>query len=319
MAEGGEVRCTSDKESELSCKLSKEVGSPLEQIGSLDVRRTVTGRLQGPMKPDFVLRGKYKGIEKYKVRGKERWACGITSCVCVSDNRLLLSDFTNDKLKLINAKWAIQYFLKLDSRPWDLASISEREAIVTLPHIRKLQFIAVNDKLKLGKRIKVFKKCWGVDYRNDKLYVVCAEVGEGEIQVLDMKGQCLSRFTGSNGITKFQYPRYIAVDENERLYVSDRRTDTLTCLNKTGKTVYSYTDSELKYPLGVIVDGKQNAYVCGQNSNNIQIIDARGNKVETLLEQKDGIRNPWVIAYKAKENAVVVGADVGNEISVYYY
>ena len=162
------------------------------------------------------------------------------------------------------------------------------------------------------------KHCYGVAYRNNKLYVTFTENGRGGtfienrqgcIRVLDTEGQCLSQFDSFSGTCMFHYPYYIAVDDAERMYVSENSTNNLTCLNKKGETVYNYTDSNLSSQHGVVVDGKQNAYICGSNSNNIQVIDARGNKVKTLLEKKDGIEYPRSLAYKAGENAVVVGMD----------
>ena len=56
----------------------------------------------------------------------------ITGSTFLSDGKLLLCDHNNFNLKLLDSYLVMQETLALDSRPWDVAALDDRTALVTL-------------------------------------------------------------------------------------------------------------------------------------------------------------------------------------------
>ena len=79
----------------------------------------------------------------------DRTKPSITGCKFMVDGQLLLCDFDNDKIKLLNSTFDITGNLGLDSRPWDISALDNTRAVVTLPDIQQLRFIDIVPALKL--------------------------------------------------------------------------------------------------------------------------------------------------------------------------
>ena len=267
---------------------------------------------------------RYPNVRKLDIRCKEDTdTCKIRGCTLFQDNRVLLTDSNNRTLKLFSEAWEVQASIRLKERPWDITSVSSTQAIVSLPVVKMLQYVTVGKQLKLGKQLKVDKQCYGIVHKDGKLYVSCIEDvtkdSKGEIQVLSMTGERLTCIGNASGSCMFKRPFYLTVDKEDRIYVSDRETDILTCITEDGTGIYEYEDTELRYLNGLAVDSQQNVYICSYVSNTIQMINSKGEKVKTLLEAEDGIQGPVTLMYRDSDKSLVVGMYQSDEIAVYQY
>ena len=94
----------------------------------------------------------------------------ITGCAFLSNGSVLLCDCQNSKVKLLDSDWSVNKSLKLSDQPWNVAAVDANEAIITFNSIKDLQFISTHPDLKLGKKITLPEKCWGLDVVNDEIY-----------------------------------------------------------------------------------------------------------------------------------------------------
>ena len=219
----------------------------------------------GRIDPDIVLGRPYRTLNKYNIRcDEDKEACRIRGCLILPDDNILLSDRENNSLKLFNKSWQIQSYIKLQDMPWDMCSVSAKQVIVSLPHAKKLQFVETEEKLKLGHQISVDKKCYGVDHHRDKLYVSCT------MKIIRER----SRFSVRRGNvshvlevpvrhTSYSVPSILPLIQKEESSSLMTRTNKLTCMKETGELVYSYSDTDMKAPLGLLLDRKDNVYICG--------------------------------------------------------
>ena len=175
---------------------------------------------------------------------------------------------------------------------------------------RQLLIVSVTLQLRIIRTIQLDKECWGVDVSGGEIYITCGGSEQGEIRILDMSCNERRRISLSRemGTYMIKTPLYIAVSAfSGKIFITDWETDTLTCLTSDGQFVYQYKDQMLCWPRGILVDSADNVLLCYGWSNTIIVITPDGRKHGTLLSHKDGIRLPVSLAYRARNNTVIVG------------
>ena len=229
---------------------------------------------------------------------------------------LVLCDYNNDKIKVLDRFLSVVDSIVLPGQIWEVAVVDSSNVLVTMFGESRLQFVQVLPTLKMGRGIDV-QDCWGVAVAADKIFVGGML---GEIEVYDVEGKNLGKRFGKNsaGSPLFKYSRYVAVSRSgEKIFVSDDKSNTVTCLTNEGKIVYQYRDEGLREPCGLFIDDKDNAIVCGYESNTIHVITPAGKKHKTLLSKKDGIIGPKCVSLTPDNGALLVNRGASEKMFVY--
>ena len=249
----------------------------------------------------------------------------ISGCDILQDGGVILCDRNNSKIKHLDSSFTLKDNLTLHAKPRDISAIRDNSSfcIITLPDVKQLQYIEMIPILKTGRIIQLDKKCWGIHVIGEEIYITVHDdsgVKTGEVRILDLNGNLIRR-TGLNqdGSCMFIYPYYLRVTPSSKnIYVSEYRTpSTITCLKSDGSVVYQYTDQDLKYSKGICVDAKDNILVCGDGSDNVQIVTNVGRKHSTELIAKDRLTSPCSIAYRQKDYTLIVGCRNQNTLFIY--
>ena len=252
----------------------------------------------------------------------------ISGCDVMQDGSVVVCDRENNKVKLIDSALILKDSLDLLTPPWDVSAISSSSinasCIVSLPDVKQLQYIEVTPILKTGPGIQLDKTCWGIHVAGEEIYITCHDnSGEstGEVRILDFDGTLIRKIgMNQDGLGLFVYPSFLTVCPfSGNIYVSDRYmyTSPVICLKSDGSVIYQYKDPYLKYPKGLCVDAKGNILVCGEDSNNVQIITPTGTKHSTLLTAKDGSKCPCSVAYRQSDDTLIVGCRWQSKMFVY--
>lgn len=243
----------------------------------------------------------------------------ITGCKFLPDGKLILCDKANKKLKLFSNSFTVDDTLDVQAEPWDVAVLNSKTVIVTLPYEQLLQYVQLVPHLELKGTIQVHAMCWGVEVFSEKIYTSCHDdLEDGEVKVFDIKGNFKMKFdmhTEQLPSLTIKQPDYITVSSTSgNVYLTDNITGTITCWAADGNNLYIYKDPDLKRPAGIFVDSEDNIIVCGEGSQNLQVITASGNKQRTLMSSVDGNGNgnPMGVAYRASDHTLVVGFRDGN-------
>ena len=234
----------------------------------------------------------------------------ITGCSFMPSGDLVLCDHTNSKLKFLDWMFNVKDRLRLNGEPWSVSVIDDTNVIVTLPFSNRLQYVQLLPHMKACRVIQLDKLCRGVALTGNEIYVSCHDNSDkGEVRVLDLSGN-LKRQLGvkNDGSYQFQGPYYLTVSTTgKKIFVSDGKTSIITCMTPDGNIIYQYKDDNLRYPEALFVDAGDNTFVCGCNSQNVQVITPDGRKYGTLMSADDGIRYPNTIAFREADNTLVVG------------
>ena len=244
----------------------------------------------------------------------------IIGCTFLSKGRILLCDYVNKKVKLLDIDMSVKESLKLSDAPSKVATVGENEAIITFGgNTNDLQYIYTKPELKLGKRITLPDKCYGPCVVNNEIYTVChKDSGHEEIWRLDGAGKIMSTIVltqSSSG--RSDYMGLCLAGPNPSVYLTDWGNSRVTCFQMDGKMVYQYEEKgQLERPNGIYVDSAGNSLVCGTDSHNVVVITADVRKHGELLTSKD-VREPRCIDYRPDDNTLIVGCYKTSELFVY--
>ncbi|XP_052780363.1 uncharacterized protein LOC128217321 [Mya arenaria] len=231
----------------------------------------------------------------------DRRECWLTNVTLLTGDRLILVDHNNCSLKLVVTKNnKLVSKAKLPGEPWDLCLLPGNRAAVTLPGLKKIQFVSTQGNLTLQDVVKVDGVCHGIDFCDDNLLV--SFTTPGKVVLMDMKGKVKKSVDkDSSGKPLFQFPSYLTVTRESQtppvIYVSDRGTNTITKLSISLEVLQTYQDPILIIPYGLVPVGDNQLLVCVSFSHNILLLDTLTGKITQLLGKEDGIERPHSVAY----------------------
>ena len=248
---------------------------------------------------------KIKSIEKVDVKfPADQNTPGITGSLFLPNGELILCDYNNSSVKVLNADFTQKEQLKLSSNPWDLCLMETDEIVITQPNTKQLLFTKVIPKLQIGSSTSLDQSCRGVAVHNGLIYV---SFSNGEIRILDRTGQ--QQRNVYSGFS-FKRPYYISVMPTGMLYVSEYSGNNIRVL-KDGKEISYYSSAAvgISRPTGIYIDGAENILVCECNSHNLRLINAKGQKSNVFLSGTDGLYQPYTVSVRQNDNTLIVGGN----------
>ena len=288
--------------------LGKEVKEPdisfdfnetlrMTDIQSLGVVRSTTLNDTRPVIADMEI----KSVEKVDVKFQSDQSNPyISGSLFMSNGELILCDWCNTSVKVFKANFKQKDQIKLSSGPWGLCLMESDKIVISQPTAKSLLFMKVDPKIQTGSSITLDESCRGVAVKDGFIYV---SFENGGIRVLDKTGQPLTNvYSGC----RFQCPYFISIMPTGILYVSEYEGSNIRVL-KDGKEIFNYSNAGISNPLGMYIDGTGNILVCEQISNNLRVIDAKGQTSKILLSGTDGLHHPCTVSVRPNDNTLIVG------------
>ena len=199
----------------------------------------------------------------------------ISGSTFLSSGELILCDWYNKKLKLLDKNLQMKESIDVPGSPWDVAPVNHHQVIVTFPYNKYSQFIQVTPSLALGHKVDLGMQCWSVAVSRESIYLSFNDSGECKIGIYDLTGKkkhILSPYNCKDGSNlQFKNTLYIDVLNDEKIFVSDvdykSNTSTVYCLESNGNVLYSISNPSYKRCLGISVDENENLLVCDRLSH----------------------------------------------------
>ena len=240
----------------------------------------------------------------------------ITGSAFLPSGQLILCDYINYKLKLLDENLQMKESIDVPEAPWDIAVVNQHQVIVTFPWQQNLQFIQVTPSLALGHTVDLGMKCYGVTVSRECIYISFSESGEGKIGIYDVTGKkkrIIDQFNGKDGKVLIKFPYYIAVSNDEKLFVScESSTPTVYCLESSGYVLYTVSNPSFTDCRGISVDENENLLVCDWLSHKVFLITKDGTEVREFLTGKDGLSYPFTVSFRRSDGTLVVGGSHNN-------
>ena len=290
-------------------KVLDDLRKSVQYLGKIRMKYNTKDSKTLPILKDAIV--KHRFVEDIGILNKKKEPA-ITGLGFLKGGELLIADHASEKLALLDAVLQIKETLTLEGRPYDLALISNTNAVVTLPYEQTLLFVQTEPKLQIILKKALTNRCWGVAFCKGNIYVSCNFSGENP-EILELvaetgmhKRSITCKLMGKN--VSFKYIFNIATNQDgTRLYVSDYWSHQVLCMASDGQLIYAYSDPDMKYPRGILVDAADNALICSEASSNIHIVKSDGTKHRILLKSEHGIQTPFAIDYRINDGMLAIG------------
>ena len=238
----------------------------------------------------------------------------ITGSAFLPSGQLILCDWFNKKLKLLDENLQMKDSIDVPLQPWDVAPVNQHQVIVTFPVQPYLRFIQVTPSLALGLNVDLGMECYGVTVSRESIYILFSGSGGGKIGIYDLTGKkkrIINQYNGKDGNVLIKSPWYIAVSNDEKLFVSgydvQSSTPTVNCLESSGNVLYTVSNPLFKDCSGISVDENENMLVCDRSSHKVFLITKDGKEVREFLTEKDGLYRPFTVSFRRSDGTLVVG------------
>ncbi|XP_052249020.1 uncharacterized protein LOC127856882 isoform X1 [Dreissena polymorpha] len=255
---------------------------------------------------------KMERSKKYNVKIPLEWRnsvkCSVSSICETANGELLITDYFNNRVKLLNQTYKVVAYCDLPGRPFSICSIDSSLVAVTLRN-REVHFIRVtNDQLVKDKILKLKHYCYGIAHHKGNLYIT----DSGALYCYTVDGRLVSEMyeETSGGITV----KTCAVSpDGERIYVAKWISNQLVTLSRDGTVISTFTDPALDWgDLGVLsvlhVTDSGQVLVCGIGSHKIIQVDRDGRqRLAEVVTKKDGVHNPTSVYYRKHTGSLIVG------------
>ena len=197
------------------------------------------------------------------------------------DGRKLIIDCENNKLKLYDSTNQFLSELTLPDIPWSVVSLSDSEAVVSLPFINSLQYITIGTDLAVSESKKVnYRPGAMVKYGDDILAIVNDRFVK--VVVIDNHGTVKRPIYQDNG-SLFSEPFDIGLSVDQKtVYIVDQNKGCIG-LSMDGNVEFQYQDQKVKNYAGLAVG--RDCLLIGVSEGNdgkVRRVSLSGDDVEEL-------------------------------------
>jgi hypothetical protein len=227
----------------------------------------------------------------------------LTDMAVTSDNKLLLCNYSDEKVYIYKDYKTYEDEISLTSPPWCITVVPcTDKAVVTLLEERSIQFINTTNNTKDNK-INIGEVCDGVTAGKDNIYIG----GDDKVIILNIDGS----FVREIATTDINY-NLLYNERNDQLLL--RQNGRLCCINLDGHVIYRYDISGHR---GLAVDQQGHVYISGHDSHDIHRLSPDGTFRDIVLSKHDGVDEPRSITFNNDFTKLFIINNRGESVLVY--
>ena len=227
----------------------------------------------------------------------------LTDMAVTSDNKLLLCNYSDEKVDIYKDYKTYEDEISLTSEPWCITVVPcTDKAVVTLPEEESIQFINTTNNTKDNK-IKIGEWCEGVTAVKDNIYIG----GHNKVIILNIDGSFVRKIA-TRGVNN----NLLYNERNDQLLL--RQDGRLCCINLDGHVIYTYDISGYE---GLAVDQQGHVYISGRDSHDIHRLSPDGTFRDIVLSKHDGVDGPRSITFNNDFTKLFIINNGGKTVLVY--
>jgi hypothetical protein len=228
----------------------------------------------------------------------------LTDMAVTSDNKLLLCNYSDDKVYIYKDYKTYEDEISLTSQPECITVVPcTDKAVVTLPDEGSIQFINTTNNTKDNK-INIGEPCYGVTAGKDKIYIG----GDDKVIILNIDGSLVRKIATTD---RYNY-NLLYNERNDQLLL--RQYGGLCCINLDGHVIYRY---DISGDLGLAVDQQGHVYISGRDSHDIHRLSPDGTFRDIVLSKHDGVDRPRSITFNNDFTKLFIINNGGKTVLVY--
>ncbi|XP_076438606.1 uncharacterized protein LOC143277612 [Babylonia areolata] len=250
----------------------------------------------------------------------------ITAVVCLPDDRLVMTDIDNSKVKVMGmAPPHTVSSLSTPEQPRRLAVLSDGLVAVTT---RKPVICLVNvtaNTVAVRSRVRTNRVYVGIaGHRDGHMIVGCDSsfTGTASVDVLNRQGHVVTTVTDSTRLTGLKSPYYLFDTGDGHVLVSDYQTDLVhqVCV-RSGQVTQTFQHAHVKRPGQVCADTASNIYIVSSVGKCV-CVRSRGGQWRRLvtpsLHGPSRCVYPYGLCLTSSGHLVVTWCGVGDSVVVGY-
>ena len=237
--------------------------------------------------------------------------CHITGMAICTDRRILMTDNSNNKVKMFSHDMKSLSSVSVPDEPWDIAVISDREAVATTENKSLVRLDISGSQLSIKETTQLSYDVRGISRYNDKLVVTSLDSKPPSVKLIDQTGRVYwSVSSDQQGQPLFE-PCYVSSPCDGRsstVIVTDWSNSTLTLLNgDTGEVITRHQLKVGKNPDSITTDSDGNVYVCYYWTSEVAVLSGDLSEEKILLSRQDGLSGrPQAIVYDDEAHQLII-------------
>jgi len=232
----------------------------------------------------------------------------ILDIAVVSPTRLLVTDYTNCTLRLVDSQnGGVVSQVSLTGAPWRVCLTGDGRAAMNLPGEKRVQFVRVDgDTLSLDTSITVKGTVVGLVSSSNHLVISYRD--SGRVEKITMEGRVTHELNNQTaGRELFNCPYFITTSHDGHIYISDHGTHTIVQLDHNLQVLQVFTSPMMKGPRGIVSVSNNQVIVADYGSHNILVLDTTTGTMTPLLGQAEGIQGPFTVGWCPDSQKLYVG------------
>lgn len=229
----------------------------------------------------------------------------VTGITCLPDDRIVMIDEFNDKMKVFDKAYNLIMKETLVACALDMTYVNEN--FVALACEKEIHFYDIQRRgiKKLSRVFKMKEYVLGISYYMNRYALACEDK---VIRILDGLGHetCAIPYDVAFG-RPMDIVNYIVLNPEENMvYVSDYLQERVICMNFSGRYLWEHKLESRPSGLCVVRD---QLLVAMSDIDSVQAISGDGSRIYNLLTPEDNLFRPHLLAYQERKRRLIITND----------
>lgn len=304
---------------------NNELVTALDSLGSINVKSTIRPADIAYPDKNGIQGNSLAKIAEVNVRAPcDTSVCTITGCISLTDGRLVLTDETNNSVKVVGTDNIVDSSIKVEYSPWDVVALSEPDIAIrssfteTTNANNKIYILTITSDIKHNRVLTIDGRPRAIAYIKPKLYVAVSKDETISILIVaERDGSVLKTIKPRKNI--LNEPQYICLNPSRKcMFISDFYNG-VTAMTFEGVVIFERNGGNTSEYGGITVGSDGELFVCAGKPYGIYKLSTDGTGMCPFVTwEKDDI-DPQALTFCEKNKTFIVTSCNSDTAFVYAY
>ena len=232
-----------------------------------------------------------------KIGAKQGELCEMYDVAILPEGCTVVAEWMNQRLQIFDGKGQSLSIIGAGSvQPWGVTVTREGNLAISDDKDRTVKIMDPTGHMIATWKRNMFGWPRGLCENTLGQFIVSdTEHGKHTVSIHLPDGRCVRKFgSQGSGNNQFHWPRYVTVDHDDNIIVSDGSNHCIKVFDPSGQFMFKFGgigtgDGQVKHPRGVCVDPQNNIIVADQDNSRVTLFSPDGKFLRHLL----AITKPW--------------------------